>query len=77
MTKSGFTQKQTHRQQTCDCQRGMGEGFIESLRLTDVNCYIYRMENSKVLPCSTGNYIQYPVINHNGEECHKRAYICV
>ena len=25
-------------------------------------------ENNKVLLCSTGNYIQYPVINHNGKE---------
>ena len=24
--------------------------------------------NNKVLPYSTGNYIQYPVINHNGKE---------
>ena len=24
--------------------------------------------NNKVLLCSTGNYIQYPVINHNGKE---------
>ena len=26
-------------------------------RLTDID--------NKILPCSTGNYIQYPVINHN------------
>ena len=27
--------------------------------------------NNKVLPYSTGNYIQYPVINHNGKEYEK------
>ena len=33
--------------------------------------------NNKVLMCSTGNYTQYPVINHNGKEYKKRMYICV
>ena len=37
---------------------------------------IYRMDNNKVLLYSTGNYIQYPVINHNGKECEKE-YMCV
>ena len=27
--------------------------------------------NSKVLQYNTGNYIQYPVINHNGKEYEK------
>ena len=27
--------------------------------------------NNKVLLHSTENYIQYPVINHNGKECFK------
>ena len=27
--------------------------------------------NNKALLCSTGNYIQYPVINHNGKEYEK------
>ena len=31
--------------------------------------------NSKVLLCSTGNCIQYPMINHNGKEYKKRIYI--
>ena len=33
--------------------------------------------NNKVLMYSTGNYIQYPVINHNGKEYKKRMSICV
>ena len=31
--------------------------------------------NSKVLLYSTENYIQYPGINHNGEEYEKEFYI--
>ena len=34
--------------------------------------------NNKVLLYSTGNYIQYPVINHNGKEYEKECiYICI
>ena len=32
--------------------------------------------NNKVLLYSTGNYIQYPVINHNGKE-YEKEYIRV
>ena len=31
--------------------------------------------NNKVLLYSTGNYSQYPMINHKGKECKKRMYI--
>ena len=31
---------------------------------------------NKTLMYSTGNYIQYPVINHKGRE-YKRMYICI
>ena len=35
---------------------------------------IYRMDlKNKVLLYSTGNYIQYPVINHNGKEYEKEC----
>ena len=34
--------------------------------------YAERM-NSKVLLYSTGNYIQYPIINHNGKEYEKEC----
>ena len=34
--------------------------------------------NNKVLLYSTGNYIQYPVINHNGKEYKKEyTYMCI
>ena len=32
--------------------------------------------NNKILLYSTGNYIQYPVIKHNGKE-YKKEYICI
>ena len=33
--------------------------------------------NNKVPLYSTGNSIQYPVINHNGKECEKECiYMC-
>ena len=40
-------------------------------------CKLYYVEwlNNKVLLHSTRNYIQYPVINHNGKECKKT--VCV
>ena len=42
---------------------------------------IYRMDKkTKVLLYSTGNYIQYPVTNHNGKEYEKEyiyIYICI
>ena len=42
----------------------------DSLGLADANYYIEQI-NSKVLLYSTGNYIQYPVINHNEKEYEK------
>ena len=33
--------------------------------------------SNKVLPYSTGNYIQYPGINHNGKEYEKECVICM
>ena len=32
--------------------------------------------SNKVLLCSAGNYIEYPVINHNGKE-YKKMSLCV
>ena len=34
-------------------------------------CKLLTWRNNKVLLCSTGNYIQYPVINPNGKESEK------
>ena len=68
-------EKQTHihRKQICGCQGGGEvEGWIEILGLADANLYI-EWKNNKVLQYSTGNYIQYPVINHNGKEYEKEC----
>ena len=55
----------------------MGEGWIGNLELANANSYI-KWINNKVLLYSTGNYIQYPVINHNGNKYKKESiYICV
>ena len=42
-------------------------------------CKLLHLEwiNNKVLMYSTGNYIQYPVINHNGKEYIKSTSLCV
>ena len=55
-------------------------GWIGSLGLADANCYIendIEWINNKVLLNSTGNYIQYPVINHNGKEYKKNIYMYI
>ena len=47
---------------------------MRSLGLADTNQYIYiKSINNKVLLCSTGNYIQYLVINYNGKEYEKEC----
>ena len=43
-----------------------GKGRIGSLGLADANEYTGWI-NNKVLLYSAGNYIQYPMINHNGK----------
>ena len=61
-------QSQRHRKQTCGCQGGgeVGEGRYRLLYIGWIK--------SKVLLYSTGNCIQYPVINHNGIE-YEKEYI--
>ena len=64
-------QKQTHRhrRQTCGCRAG--EKYWE-FGISRCKLLYIGWVNNKVLLYSTGKYIQYPVINHNGKE-----YICV
>ena len=67
-------QKQTHRhrEQTCGCQwEGAGRGKDWEFGVSRRKLFYMEWVN-KVLLYSTGNYIQYPVINHNGKE-----YICI
>ena len=62
-------QKQTHRhrEQTCGCHGGVWEFGISRGKL------LYIGWISKILLYSTGNYIQYPTINHNGKVYEKEC----
>ena len=67
-------QKQTHRhnEQSCGCQGGKGgEGMDWEFGICQCKLLYIEWINNKVLLYSTGNYIQYPVINHNGKEYEK------
>ena len=67
-------QKQTHRyrEQNCAFQGGGGGGGMDWEFGID-RCKLLCVEwmNNKVLLYSTGNYFQYPVINHNRKEYEK------
>ena len=67
--ESIYEQKQIRRQ-TCgcggewiDCEFG-----ISICKLLHIECI-----NNKVLLYNTGNYIQYPVVNHDGKEYEKEC----
>ena len=70
-------QKQTHRyiEQTCGYQ-GVGGGNDWEFGISRCKLLYRGWINSKVLLYGTGNYIQYPVINHNGKE-YEKEYIYV
>ena len=61
-------QPRRHREQTCGCQGKGGdwEFGISRCKLVHIGWI-----NNKVLLYSTGNYIQYPMISHNGKEYEK------
>ena len=69
-------QKQTHRhrEQTSGCLGGWGRGGVGG-EFGISRCKLLYIEwiNNKVLLYSTGDYIQYPVMNHNGEEYEKNV----
>ena len=56
---------------------GVGEGMDWEFGVS--RCKLLHLEwiDNKVLLYSTGNYIQFPGINHNAKEYKKRMYICV
>ena len=66
--------KQTHREQNCGCPGGGGGGGRDLEFGTSRYKLLYiGWINNKVLPYSTENYIQYPMINHNGKVCKKEC----
>ena len=68
-------QAHRHREQTCGCQR-VGKGLDWEFGISRCKLLYIEWINHRVLLYSTGNYIQYPVINHNGKECQEE-YIYV
>ena len=73
--KSHVSRLKSHREQTCGRQGGerMEERWM-GIWGQQMQTRIYRMVNNEALPQSTGNCIQYPLINRNGKEY---AYICI
>ena len=70
-------QKQTRREQTCGWQRGGGgEGKDWEFGISRCKLFYIDGVNNKVPLYNTGNYIQYPLINHNGKE-YEKEYICI
>ena len=52
---------------------GVGGGMEWDIGVNRCKHLYIEWVNNRVLLCSTGNYIQYPVINHNGEEYEKEC----
>ena len=76
MTQMNFTMKQKETQtQRTDLwlPRGRREGGGKEWEFGVSRCKLLYLgwKNSKVLLQSTRNYIQYPVINHNGNKYEK------
>ena len=72
-------QKQTHRHRKHIVAKGEvgGEGKDREFGISRCKLLYIGWKNNKVLLYNTGNYIQYPVINHNGKEYEKNIYIYV
>ena len=57
---------------------GLGEGMEWEVGVSRYKILYIEWINNKVLLYSTENYIQYPIINHSGEEYFKKnVYICI
>ena len=67
-------QKRTHRhkEQIFGCQ-GVGGGLDWELGISRCKLLYIEWINNNVLLYSTGNYIQYPVRNHNGKQREKEC----
>ena len=56
---------------------GAGEGMDWEFGISRCKLLYIEWINNKVLLYSRENYIQYPVINHNGKEYFKNIYIYI
>ena len=70
-------QNQGHRKLVVAKGMGCGRGLNWEFGISRCKLVQRKQINNKVLLYSTGNYIQYPVINHNGKEYEKEIYICI
>ena len=72
-------QTRRHRKGCLGCQGGGTAGGKDGLRVWVGRYKQLHMEGlNKVLLYSTGNYIQYPEIKHDGKEYLKECiYICI
>ena len=71
-------QKQ-NREQTCSCQKGWGRSRMDGEFGVSRGklLHLERISN-EVLPCSTGNYIQFLGIEHYGRQYKKKnVYLCM
>ena len=62
-------------QVTCLLKRRKRQGRDWEFGISRCQLLHIRWMNNKVLLKSTGNYIQHPVINHNGKE-HEKECVC-
>ena len=70
-------QQQTHRHQDLWLSKGRGDGGGVGWECKVSRRKLLHIEwINKVILHSTGNYIKYPGVNHNGKE-HLYLYICV
>ena len=78
-------QTQRHRDQTCGCQGREGQGR-DGLGIWDqqMQTIIYKTDKQQGLTVQYKDYIQHPVINHNGKGYEKEyiytpthIYMCV
>ena len=65
------TETDSRREQTCGCRGG---GMEWEFGISRCKLLYIGWINNKVLLYSTGNYIPYPVIKHNGRE-YEKEYI--
>ena len=69
-------QKQTHRhrEQTCGCQVGEEWGGKDwDFGISRYKPLHIEWMSNEIQPCSSGSYIQYPEIKHNGKEYKKEC----
>ena len=79
LPKKGYFQRTMTftRNQTGGCQgKGVGGGMDWKVGTRRRKVFYIEWINRKVLLYSTDNYIQYPMINHNGKSI-KNVYICI